>query len=289
MSVTDDLKSVFTQRGTGLMRIILINVAVFLVVNIVDQFLQFKGSNVSLLYLLALPGDYLLALKHCWVFITYMFLHQNLMHILFNMLWFYWLGNIFVEYVGNKRLVSVYILGGLSGGVLYTLMSLLFPLYFQNTFLLGASAGVLAVVIATAILVPNFIINLLFIGPVKLKYLALASFILSTVLDFSQNTGGKIAHLGGAIFGLIYMLQYKNGNDITKPINKLFDFVVSIFSRNPKIRVSYRKKVSDDEYNLDRKAKQERVDAILDKISKSGYDALTKEEKDFLFKTSGKL
>lgn len=289
MSVTDYLKSVFTQRGTGLMRIILINVAVFLVVNIVDQFLQFKGSNVSLLYLLALPGDYLLALKHCWVFITYMFLHQNLMHILFNMLWFYWLGNIFVEYVGNKRLVSVYILGGLSGGVLYTLMSLLFPLYFQNTFLLGASAGVLAVVIATAILVPNFIINLLFIGPVKLKYLALASFILSTVLDFSQNTGGKIAHLGGAIFGLIYMLQYKNGNDITKPINKLFDFVVSIFSRNPKIRVSYRKKVSDDEYNLDRKAKQERVDAILDKISKSGYDALTKEEKDFLFKTSGKL
>jgi len=288
MSFVDDLKNVFTRTGSGLTRIILINVLVFLLVNILGALIQLTESGHSLIYWLALPGDAMLALKHFWTFITYMFLHEGLMHILFNMLWLYWLGKIFVEYVGSKRLVGVYLLGGISGGILYILTSMVFPIYFYNTFLLGASAGVMAVVVAIAILLPDYVIHLLFFGGVRLKYLALASFILTSILDISQNTGGKISHIGGAMFGMIFMLQYKNGNDITKHITNFLEWMQSLFSGRPKIKISYRRKASDDDYHTNERAKQAKVDAILDKISKSGYEALTKEEKDFLFKASGR-
>ncbi len=146
----------------------------------------------------------------------------------------------------------------------------------------------MAVVIATAVLLPDYVIHLMFFGPVRLKYLALVSFLLTSLLDLSQNTGGKIAHIGGALFGLVYMIRYKSGSDLSKPVTAFFDRVQSLFSGRQKIKVSYRKKVSDEEYNRNQRAKQEKVDSILDKISKSGYDALTKDEKDFLFRASGR-
>ena len=285
---TDDLKNVFSNRGNGLTRIIVINVLIFILLNLLDTVFKLKGDNLSLLYWLAIPGDIYLAVSHVWTLVTYMFIHEGLMHILFNMLWLYWIGSIFVEYAGGKRLVGVYLLGGLSGGLLYLIVAFLAPLYFYNTFLLGASAGVMAVVIATAVLLPDYTINLLFFGPVRLKYVALASFILTSVLDISQNTGGKIAHIGGALFGVFFMLQYKNGKDMTKPITILLDRIQSLFKKSSRIRVSYRKKITDDEYSINQLNKQKRIDEILDKISKSGYDALTKEEKDFLFKVSGR-
>jgi membrane associated rhomboid family serine protease len=288
MSFTADLKNVFTRNGNGLMRIILFNVTVFFLVNVVGELMRFSGNEISLVYWLSLPGNVTLALAHLWTLLTYMFLHEGLMHILFNMLWLYWLGKIFTEYVGSKRLVGVYLMGGISGGLLYLLTSLVFPLYFYNTFLLGASAGVMAIVIAIAILLPDYMIQLLFFGPVQLKYVALASFVLTSILDISQNTGGKISHIGGALFGLVFMLQYKKGNDITQPVVAFLDWLTSLFTRKARIKVSYSKKFSDDEYNVSQKAKQQKIDAILDKISKAGYESLTKQEKDFLFKVSGK-
>ncbi len=229
MSFANDLRGVFTRSGNGLMRIIVINAIVFIVVNILDEFLKFSGNNFSLVYWLALPGQTSFALTHIWALVTYMFLHKDFFHILFNMLWLYWLGKIFVEYAGSKRLVAVYLMGGISGGILYLLVSLIFPQYFHNSLLLGASAGVMAVVVAIAILLPDYTIHLLFFGPVRLKYLALISFILTSVLDISQNTGGKISHIGGALFGAIYMLQYKNGRDISKPVTNLLDWLSNIF------------------------------------------------------------
>ena len=288
MSFTEDIKNVFSRGGSGLTRIILINVFVFLLVNIMDALIKFKGSGSSLVYWLAIPGNISLAVTHAWTLITYMFIHDGLLHILFNMLWLFWIGKIFIEYIGSKKLIGVYMLGGLSGGILYLLIALISPLYFYNTFLVGASAGVMAVVIATAVLVPDYVIHLFFLGPVRLKYLALISFILTTILDLSQNTGGKIAHLGGALFGVLFMLQYKNGRDLTKPVTSFLDGMPSLFSGSPKIKVSYRKKTSEEDYNINQRAKQARIDEILDKISKSGYEALTKEQKDFLFKASGK-
>lgn len=287
MSVVEDFKNVFIRSGNGLTRIILINAIVYLVVNITDEILKLSGISFSLSELLVLPGNIPLAFRHGWTLITYMFLHEGFMHILFNMLWLYWIGSIFVEYIGSKRLVGVYLLGGLSGAFLYLLGTILFPhnLYMPME---GASAGVMAVVIATAILLPDYMIHLMFFGGVRLKYLALASFILTSILDISQNTGGKISHIGGALFGMIFMLQYKNGNDITKPVSAFLDWIVGLFSGRSKIKVSYRRKTSDDNYNANQRAKQQKIDSILDKISKSGYEALTKEEKDFLFKASGK-
>jgi membrane associated rhomboid family serine protease len=288
MSFTDDFKNVFNRSGSGLTRIILINAIVFVAVNLIDTLIRFNGSGPSLTYWLAIPGDVPLAIAHPWTILTYMFLHEGLMHILFNMLWLYWIGKIFVEYAGSKRLVVVYLLGGLCGGILYLIVALISPLFFYNTFLLGASAGVMAVVIATAVLLPDYVIHLMFFGPVRLKYLALISFVLTTLLDFSQNTGGKIAHVGGALFGMAFMLQYKKGTDLTKPFINLIEWIQSLLSGKPKFKVSYGKKVSDEDYNKNQKAKQARIDEILDKISRSGYEALTKEEKDFLFKASGK-
>ncbi|MBI4930822.1 MAG: rhomboid family intramembrane serine protease [Bacteroidetes bacterium] len=288
MSFADDIKNVFSRSGSGLTRIILINVIVFLIVNIIDALIKFNGGGLSLTYWLAIPGNVSLALTHAWTCLTYMFLHEGLMHILFNMLWLFWIGKIFVEYLGSKRLVGVYLLGGLSGGILYLLMAVIAPLYFYNTFLLGASAGVMSVVIATAVLLPDYVIQLMFFGPVRLKYLALVSFILTSVLDISQNTGGKIAHIGGALFGVLFILQYKSGRDITKPVSVFLDWMQSLFLGRTKIKVSYRRKPSDEDYNQNQRAKQAKIDAILDKISKSGYEALTKEEKDFLFKASGR-
>lgn len=288
MSVTDDLKNIFTRSGNGLTRIILINVIVFLIVNVLGELIRFSENGTSLIYWLSLPGNVVLALTHIWTLVTYMFLHEELMHLLFNMLWLYWLGKIFVEYIGSKRLIGVYILGGISGGILFLLAATLFPLQFYTTFLLGASAGVMAVVIAIALLVPDYTIHLLLLGAVRLKYLALASFILTSILDLSQNTGGKISHIGGALFGMVFMMQHKKGNDLTKPIVACLDWISSLFSGRSKIKVSYRRKASDEDYNASQKAKQEKLDAILDKISKAGYPSLTKEEKDFLFKASGK-
>src|ERR1051325_428054 len=135
------------------------------------------------------------------------------------------------------------------------------------TFLLGASAGGMAVVIATAVLLPDYPIHLLFFGPVRLKYLALISFLLTSILDISENTGGKISHIGGALFGLIFMLQYKNGKDMTKPVTAFLEWASALFSGKPKIRVSYKRKVSDDDYNQNARAKQAKIDQILDKIS----------------------
>lgn len=288
MSVTDDLKNIFTRSGNGLMRIILINVIVYLLVNVLGELIRFSGNGTSLSFWLSLPGNVLLALTHAWTLVTYMFLHQDLMHILFNMLWLYWLGKIFVEYVGSKRLIGVYLLGGISGGLLFLLVAAFFPLQFHNTFLLGASAGVMAVVISIAMLVPEYTIHLLFFGAVRLKYLALASFILTSILDLSQNTGGKISHIGGALFGVLFMYQHKKGVDLTKPVVSFLDMISSLFTGRSKIKVSYRRSTTDEDYNASQKAKQERVDAILDKISKAGYESLTREEKDFLFKASGK-
>lgn len=287
MSVFKELKNTLASGGNGLMRLVLVNAAVFLLVNISNALLKLSESGLNLTEWMGLHGNILRAAAQAWGLITYMFLHEDLLHILFNMLWLFWLGKIFSEYLGSKRLVGVYLLGGISGGLLFLVSAAAFPHLFHNSILLGASAGVMAVVIATAMLLPDYIIHLMFVGPVRLKYLALISFILTSILDLSQNTGGKISHIGGALFGMMFTLLYKKGADLTQPVTALLDGLAALFSGKQRIRVSYRRTVNDEDYNAGRKAKQEKLDAILDKISKAGYPSLTKEEKDFLFKQSG--
>jgi membrane associated rhomboid family serine protease len=301
MNPFDDFKRTFS-RQSSLSQLILINIGVFLILKILGVlFFLFKQENLEQLVLsyLALPADPSQIIKKPWTIISYMFLHYDFLHILFNMLWLYWFGKIFLEYLNSKKLLSVYLLGGLMGGLVYVLAFNFFPA-FQETVsqsvALGASAAVLAVVMAIAFYVPNYTIHLMFFGPVKLKYIALATVLIDVISIRSGNSGGHIAHLGGAFFGFLYSTQLHRGKDISKGFNRFMDSVFSLFKRRPDLKVKYKRPEStstsrpetDLEYNARRAAEQRLIDQILDKIARTGYEGLTREEKEILFKSSKK-
>jgi rhomboid family protein len=291
MSITDEIKQTL-RSGSSLIKLIYINLAIFVIVNIVEIFYFFLNRHDSysaFLLTFAVPADFHLLIKKPWTVITYMFLHKNFLHILFNLLWLYWFGKIFLEYLDGKKLVGVYLLGGLSGAFLYILAYNIFPVFFSQlhlSYAMGASAAVMAIVISIAAYVPDYSVYLLFFGRVKIIYIAIIGFLVTSVFDFSINTGGKIAHIGGALFGYLFTLQYRRGRDITKGLNKFLSAVFSLFKPRPKATVSYRKSETDYDYNKRKKIEQAEIDRILDKIAKSGYDSLTKEEKELLFRQS---
>lgn len=289
-SIIDELKNSYKQ-GSVLIRLIYINLIVFLFIKIFEVFLFLFSVNPESIFnpvlWLAVPADIQTLLIRPWTIITYMFLHQGFLHILFNMLWLYWLGRIFLEYLSQRQLVGVYILGGLSGALLYILAFNVFPAFqdiMPYSIALGASASVLAVVIAISVYVPDYTIHLLFLGRVKLKYIAIFSVFLDILSISSGNAGGHIAHLGGAFFGYIFIRQLKKNKDITIGINRILDKIVDWFKPKPKIRVEHKRANTDFEYNYEKAKMQEEIDRILDKIAKSGYDSLSKSEKDILFK-----
>lgn len=207
MSFRSEIDKLFGRNAGALTKIIIINIVVFVLANIT---VQIPGGAPIVYDYLALPSSLTALAHHPWTLFTYMFVHVNTMHLIFNMLWFYWLGIVFTDFMSSKRLVYTYIFGGIAGGLLFVLFS---NAIHQPGNLIGASAGVMAVIVATAILVPDYEFNLLFFGRVKLKYLAIAAFVLSSVVDFSVNSGGKVSHVGGAIYGIIYMWRYKKGTD----------------------------------------------------------------------------
>jgi hypothetical protein len=218
-----------------------------------------------------------------------MFLHQGFIHLLFNMLWLWWFGKIFMSYLDQRKVVSLYLMGGLAGALLYIIIFNLFPAFagaVNVSVALGASASVMSLVIATAVYLPEMELHLLFLGRIKLKYLALITFLITSVFDFSVNTGGKIAHIGGALMGLAYGYGLKNGKDIGAWLNSIIDFFVTLFRPGRRMKVTYKKPKTDYEYNKIRAERQKAIDHILDKISKGGYDSLTREEKEILFSES---
>lgn len=278
MSFTRDLQSQLKGTNRAVVIFMLINVVVFLIANIFIHLVKISGEQSSsslLVEFLCIPGDFQVFLKHFWTLFTYMFVHFEIFHLISNMLWLWFLGRVFCELLGSKRMVNVYLLGGVSGGVMYLLTSGLVNSE-HGTFLLGASGSVLAIVVAVAAASPEYRIFPFGI-PMKLKWLALISVILTTLINISDNTGGKAAHLGGAIFGLIYGYTIRKGNPLA-----------DIFKPKSKLRVAH-KRTSDTEYNSSKTNARKRVDEILDKISRSGYDSLTREEKDFLQKNHDKL
>lgn len=293
MTFFTSLKSQFRQ-GSNLLKLIYINSAVFLilaVIKIVTVLFNAREIESTIIEYLAVPASFKLLLTRPWTIFTYMFLHEEFFHLLFNMLWLWWFGKIFTDYFDQKRLVSVYILGGLAGALLYIISFNLFPGFsgvINVSVALGASASVMAIVIACSVYVPDHTIHLMFIGPVKLKWVGLGIFLFTSLFDFSVNTGGKIAHIGGALLGFLYASRYRAGSDITRGLNRFIDSIVTWFKPKPKMRVTYKKPVDDYEYNKTKAAHQEKINKILEKISKGGYDSLTKEEKEILFKESQK-
>jgi membrane associated rhomboid family serine protease len=297
MGIWDDIKSTF-RKGSSLTRLIYINIAFFLIISIIS-IIGFLVVNPELsnqtIRFLSVPSSFTTLLTRPWTLFTYMFTHKELLHILVNLLWLYWFGSIFLEYFDQKKLVAVYLLGGLIGAITYVLSYNIFPAFSsvvkESIPLLGASASVMAIVVAIAAYVPDYTVMLFLLGRVKIKYIAIVVFILTSVLDFSVNSGGKLAHIGGAVFGYLYTLSYRQGYDLGKWLNNIIDSVVTIFRPAKKMKVTYKRKAADDmdlEYNRTKVEHQKEINKILEKISKGGYDSLTKEEKEMLFKESQK-
>ena len=291
MGILDNLKQTY-HRGSSLNKLIYINIAVFLaitIVSIIAFLLRNSLITTGAINLLSVPSSFGSLLLRPWTVITYMFTHKDIWHILFNMLWLYWFGTIFLEYLDQRKLVAVYLLGGLSGALVYVLSFNIFPAFKEvvsESVAIGASASVMAVVIAVAAYVPNYTINMLFIGRIKIIYVALVIFVLTSAVDFSVNSGGKLAHIGGALFGYLYTINLKKGRDTGKWINKIIDFFATFFKPRRKLKVTYKKPKNDYDYNRIKADRQAQINLILDKISKGGYDSLTREEKDLLFKES---
>jgi len=293
MGIWDDIKKTF-RNGSNLTRIIYINIAVFILITLtaITGFLL-NNSSISdtVLDILSVPSSFKALALRPWTVITYMFLHKDIWHILFNMLWLYWFGKIFLEYLDQRKLVAVYLLGGLSGALVYILSFNIFPAFsgvVAESVAIGASASVMAVVIAIASYVPDYTIQLLLLGRIKIKYMALAIFILTSIMDFSVNSGGKLAHIGGAFLGYFYSLNLRQGRDIGKSFNRFIDFIATFLKPRKKLKVTYKKPKNDFEYNKIRLEHQAKINHILDKISKGGYDSLTREEKETLFNESQK-
>jgi rhomboid family protein len=295
MGIWDDIKRTF-RNGNTLIKLIYINIAVFLIISagsVIGYLLKNQTLSLNILNLFSVPSDPGALLLRPWTVITYMFTHKDLLHILFNMLWLYWFGVIFLEYLDQRKLVSVYLLGGISGAVVYILSFNIFPVFREvvnESVAIGASASVMAIVIAAAVYVPDYTVTLFLIGRIKIKWVALAIFILTSVMDFSTNSGGKLAHMGGALYGYLYILNLRRGRDIGKGVNRIIDFFATMFKPRKKMKVTYRQKPpsTDYDYNKAKVEHQEKINMILDKIAKGGYDSLTKDEKDLLFRESQK-
>lgn len=298
-SIWNDLKYEF-QKGNIITRLIFANVAVFLFLNLTILILKIFVGQPEWAAIVTkqfmLPADIGKFITRPWTLLTHMFAHVGLLHILFNMLWLYWMGKILSEYLGQRKILPLYIMGALAGGIFYMLLFNLLP-YFQTSVpaaeALGASAGVMAIVVATATLLPDYRIQLIFLGAVKLKWIALVAVVLDVLGMGGGNAGGSIAHLGGAAFGFLFIRQLQAGTDWSKGVTAIIDILIGMFVRpkGPRVHYTNTQKVKERKQRRSTHSQQQpqssdqqqRLDDILDKISRSGYDGLTKEEKDFLF------
>jgi membrane associated rhomboid family serine protease len=290
MGIKEEIRHSF-KEGSTLTKLIYINLGAFVFIGLTITILTLFKVNTSWANYLMLPASIGAFIHTPWTIITYMFLHTGFIHIIFNILMLYWFGKIFLQFFSQRDLVGLYLLGGITGGILYIVSFNVFPFFadaVQGSHLLGASAAVMAIIVAVAVNSPNYLIRLLFLGEVKLKWIAIAAVLISLLNMTSINAGGEIAHLGGAIAGYLFAVSHKKGKNITLWINQLLDKSVNLFRRKPKLKVTHQRPVTDEEYNLRKKKENDNIDRILDKIKKGGYESLTKEEKQDLFKASRK-
>jgi len=255
----------FKQQSV-LTQIIVANVVIFLTINLVGNI-----SRVNLLPFFALPISSPEWTYKFWTLFLYMFTHEGLGHLFWNMILFYFMSQLFLNLMGQKKILYLYVMSGIFGAALVLVLGLIFPSSFSNTFLIGASASVLGIGAVLSIYSPHYKVNLFGLIELSYVYFYLITFIISTLIDLSSNTGGKISHIGGAAFGLIYGYYLKKGID-------LFNFSFKIKNLRKLKIVSHNKENNNTEA----------MDKLLDKISKSGYEGLTTKEKEELFKLSQK-
>jgi len=266
------------QQGTIVEKLIYINLALFLLTFLMNTLgFLFKSDGNFILDWFSMPSDIDQFIFKPWTIISYGFLHGGFFHILSNLIVLYYIGNLFIDYFSQKQLLNFYILGTIFGGLLYLVSYTIFPaLKESNSTLVGASSAVMAIFIGIATYIPNYELNFRFIGFVKLWKLAAIFVVLDLIQIPSGNAGGHLAHLGGALFGFIYMQQIRTGSISFK--NSFADF----FSKKSNLKTVYKSKKKTTKAT--QKTNQEKIDVVLDKISKSGYESLNQEEKNLLFK-----
>ena len=309
----DNLRSRYAA-ATVPVRFVMVNVAVFVIVRVLALVcLLFAVDAMPAIELLEMPSNPVKFVHQPWSLISYMFLHYDVMHILFNMLWLYWFGAMFHQIFGTRRFVGLYFLGGIGGALLYMLAYNVLPLFSSTEgLLLGASASVLAIVAATAVRQPDYKVGLLFFGQISLKWIAIVTIFIDVISIGSSNAGGHIAHLGGALTGAAFALADRRGTDITAWFNRAIDRLVNLTRRRPRVKVGNfhnspftrtkqqprddnRRQPRDDKQQDERDngrrhtmtpAEEAEMDEILKKIKLSGYSSLTAEEKRRLFEVS---
>lgn len=306
-SISENIKQQFNS-GSMVVKLIMVNVGFFIVTLLLSIFIKLGNPSFEIANYLGASSNFIELITKPWTFFTYMFSHSlyGISHLFWNMIMLYFSGTYFVNKIGNKKLLSLYLAGGIFGYLLFALGYNFLPAFasYQDSFLIGASASVTAILVAIGFLYPNDEIKLMFIPqPIKLLYIV-AFFVL---LDFIKlqssigiegaNDGGWLSHLGGAFFGFLYASRIKKGRNILRQFEALLDNLFSLnFSKffvkknKTKLKVEKGGKPPRDDYNYnENKVKnQKQTDIILDKISKSGYESLSKKEKDFLFKQSRK-
>ncbi len=281
------------KRSSTLIQLIYINSGIFIVLFLLNLILTlFRMEGGNFIQYFVLPADISRLIVQPWSIVTYMFLHTDIWHILFNMLCLYWFGELFLQFFSAKHLRGLYILGGLCGGLFYILSLNLFPYFIpvvHQSVLLGASASVLAILTATAVKEPDYSVQFLFIGSIRLKYVAVFMVIFDLLFMLTNNSGGHLAHLGGVLAGIWFALGIKRGHDVTKWINQILDLPLSLSKlaqRKPKMKVHYGGKQQDYDFNTRKKENEADINRILEKIKQSGYGSLSSEEKKKLFDAS---
>ncbi len=294
--ILDDFKNAWNKPNNSVAQIILINVVVFVFTGV----MLIVGFGDLVRPWLGMPSNLGTLITRPWTLITHAFVHADFFHILFNMLWFYWFGRIIQEFLGSEKVISVFVMGIIGGIIAFIGAYNIIPQFevaAEVATIVGASAGVTATVIGAAVHFPNYTMFLMFIGPVKIKYIALVTVFLSLIgTQGTSNPGGEFAHLGGALMGWLYMSQLKQGNDIGKWVISTISVFKSLFQPQPKIKVTHRGANKRPSQKASRKTTtssasqtpQSEIDAILDKISEKGYESLSKDEKQKLFNASKK-
>ncbi|WP_288308121.1 rhomboid family intramembrane serine protease [uncultured Muribaculum sp.] len=273
------------KYGSLLYRIIFINIAVFILLHAFSLVSGLINSTLAqaMLSKIGLPSSLWQLLMQPWSIITYMFTQYDLFHILFNMVWLYWFGEIFLITDTPKRLTALYFYGGISGGVLFMLAYAVLPVFEHQTgFLIGASASVIAIVAASAILHPDYKVPLFFIGEVPVKWIAIITIAIDFISIGGNNGGGHISHIGGALAGVAYAIAQRRGTDITKPFNRAMDKICNIFGTTDPGN-------SKKHYQKPAMSVNNTLDSLLDKIRRSGYNSLTIDEKKRLMELSNEL
>ena len=292
-SIIDDIKRSF-RSGNMVTRIIIINVGVFMFLALFNAFIpSIYNSFSNWIYI---PSSPIKLLTRPWTILTHMFSHVGMWHMAFNMLILYWFGRIIGDLLNDRRVLPLYILGGLAGAIVYFLAANLLPNVIGGS-AHGASAAVLCIVAAAAMTSPDYSMRLLFLGDVKLKWIALAVIFVNILgTQGNVNSGGSWGHLGGLAFGIFYVWKLRQGSDITEPMQDTISWVADKYNGVPKKKktslkvthVATKRKPVQQQRNKPSRDLQKQVDVILDKIKIKGYESLTDEEKEILFTASKK-